>query len=130
LSPTAEAAGSTPVIETAAAGRISIKVAHTAQLLSNGNIVIGVRAVCPRGYIRQESGLLRIEQGFASGEGSVQLQLGGCTGRWQSGNVTVFTFDTPFQRGRARVTVTFAVVNPNDELDQLQASVDQTVKLR
>jgi hypothetical protein len=113
-------------------GKVAIKVAHTVTLLGNGNVEVGVRAVCPEGYVRAESGLLRLEQGFASGEGSVQLQLGGCTGRWQSGDVVVFTFDTPFQPGRARVLVTFAVVDPNDPTgaDQLQASVDQTVRIR
>jgi hypothetical protein len=81
----------------------------------------------------EESGLLRVEQGLASGEGSVQLQLGGCTGRWQTGTVLVFSFsEEPFRRGPARVLVTFAVVNPNDPtgMDQLQASVDKRVRIR
>jgi hypothetical protein len=116
-------------------GKIAIRVGHNVRLLSNGNLEVSVRAICPQGYVRQESGLLGVQQGFASGEGSVQLQLGGCTGRWQSGTTTVFSFggpEAPFRRGRARVQVTFAVVNPDDptEMDQLQASVDQTVRIR
>jgi hypothetical protein len=113
-------------------GKVAIKVAHKAKILSNGNVEIGVRAVCPRGYVREESGGLRIDQGFASGEGSVQLQLGGCTGRWQSGTTVVFSFsETPFRPGRARVSVTFTVVNPNDpDGEHPFASVDQTVRLR
>ena len=129
MSPTAEAPGSTPVIEAVAAGKISIKVAHTAQLSSDGNvIVIGVRTVCPSGYLRQEEGQLEITQGFASGGGSVGL---GCTGRWQSQNVRVEAFGTPFRPGRARVQVTFAAVDPNDPSGEgIKSSVDQTVKLR
>jgi hypothetical protein len=116
-------------------GKIGIRVGKSVKLLSNGDLQVSVRAICPLGYVRQESGLLRVEQGFASGEGSVQLQLGGCTGRWQSGTTTVFSFggpEAPFRRGPARVMVTFAVVNPDDptEMDQLQASVDQTVRIR
>jgi hypothetical protein len=116
-------------------GKIAIKVGNHVKLLSNGNLEVKVRAICPRGYVREESGLLRVEQGLASGEGSVQLQLGGCTGRWQSGTTTVFSFsepEAPFRRGPARVLVTFAVVNPDDPTgaDRLQASVDQTVRIR
>lgn len=132
VSPTTDLSLEPSVTSKALRGKVAIKVAHNATLLSNGNVQIEVRAVCPRGYVREESGLLRIEQGFASGEGSVQLQRGGCSGRWQSERVTVFTFDTPFHRGRARVLVTFAIVNPNDPTgeDRLQAGVDQTIRLR
>jgi hypothetical protein len=133
VSPTSDLSREPSFTQRALRGKVAIKVAHNVNLLSNGNLEVEVRAVCPRGYVREESGLLRIEQGFASGEGSVQLQLGGCTGSWQSGKVLVFSFsDTPFRRGRARVLVTFAVVNPNDPTgeDRLQASVDQTVRLR
>lgn|GEM_PF-3681555 len=113
-------------------GRIAIQVAGIAKLLNTGDVEVRVRAVCSRGYVREESGLLRLEQGFAAGEGSVQLHLGGCTGRWQSGTVRVFSFGEPFRRGRARVLFTFAVVNPNDPtgMDQLQASVDKTLRIR
>jgi len=117
----------------ASRGRVAIEVARKGRLLDNGNVELKARALCPRGYVREESGLLRVEQGTAVGEGSVQLQLGGCTGRWQSGKVLVFPFgDSPFVRGRARVQVTFAVVNSSDPtgMDQLQANVDQTVRLR
>jgi len=133
VSPAADLSREPSFTQQALRGKVAIKVANRAKLLSNGNVEVGVRALCPRGYVREESGLLRIEQGLAVGEGSVQLHLGGCTGRWQSGKVLVFSFsDTPFRRGRARVLVTFAVVNPNDPtgMDRLQASVDKTVRLR
>jgi hypothetical protein len=133
-SPAVEAAEE-PLLAQGRRGKIGIRVGNNVKLLSTGDLQVSVRAICPRGYVRQESGLLRVEQGLASGEGSVQLQLGGCTGRWQSGTTTVFSFggpEAPFRRGRARVLVTFAVVNPDDptELDQLQASVDQMVRIR
>ena len=126
-------AADAPSYGKASRGRVAIEVARKGKLLDNGNVEIKARALCPRGYVREESGLLQLEQGTAIGEGSVQLQLGGCTGRWQSGKVLVFPFgDSPFVRGRARVQVTFAVVNSSDPtgMDQLQASVDQTVRLR
>jgi hypothetical protein len=139
----AENAPTSPVIEAeeepsfaqGRRGKIAIRVGNQVRLLSNGNLEVRVRAICPRGYVREESGLLRVEQGLASGEGSVQLQLGGCTGRWQSGTTTVFSFsgpEAPFRRGSARVLVTFAVVNPDDPtgMDRLQASVDQRVRIR
>jgi hypothetical protein len=114
-------------------GHIDIKVANQVKLLDNGNLEVEARAICPRGYVREESGLLDVTQGLAAGGGSVQLHRGGCTGRWQSGTVLVFSFsDTPFSRGRARVSVTFAVVNPDDPTgeDRLQASVSRTVQIR
>jgi hypothetical protein len=134
-SPTLDVAEEPSFTEGSRRGKIAIRVGNKVKLLSNGNLEVSVRAICPRGYVREESGLLRVEQGTASGEGSVQLQLGGCTGRWQSGTTTVFSFsgpEEPFRRGRARVLVTFAVVNPDDPtgLDQLQASVDKTVRIR
>jgi hypothetical protein len=133
-SPTVDAAEEPSFIQ-GRRGKIAIRVGHQVRLLNNGNLEVRVRAICPKGYVREESGLLRVEQGTASGEGSVQLQLGGCTGRWQSGTTTVFSFsgpEAPFRRGPARVLVTFAVVNPDDPtgMDQLQASVDQTIRIR
>jgi hypothetical protein len=119
--------------------KVGLWVASTATLRSptvafpNGFVEIEVRARCPRPYVRQESGLLRIEQGLVSGEGSVQLQLGGCTGRWQSGTVRVEPFgDEPFHRGPARVSVQFDVVNPNDPTgeDVLSAGVNKQIRIR
>jgi hypothetical protein len=116
--------------------KVLLQVAHTARLrppttgFPLGYVEIEVRVWCPRPYVRQESGLLRIEQGVVSGEGSVQLQLGGCSGTWQSGITKVEPFgDVPFRRGRARVSFQFDVVNPNDE-DVLTASVNQRIKIR
>jgi hypothetical protein len=62
-------------------------------------------------------------------EGLIQLQLGGCSGHWESGKVRVLlTGETPFQRGAALVQVTFAVVNSNDptEEDVLSTAVENS----
>jgi N-acetylneuraminic acid mutarotase len=120
----------TSISENVVDGRVAVEVDPIVRLLSNGNVEVSVRAACPEGYVREESGLLRLEQGFASGEGDVALPVGGCSGRLQSANAVVFTFDTPFRLGSARVSFTFAVVNPNDETDQLQAGVNQTVEIQ
>ena len=49
VSPTDEATRVTPVAQNAVRGKIAIKVARRVTLLKNGNVEVGVRAVCPRG---------------------------------------------------------------------------------
>jgi hypothetical protein len=118
-------------------GKLALVISDKATLITRGRsmgvVEISVRALCPKGYQRHEAGPFMLTQGLANGVGSIQLQLGGCSGHWESGKLRVFsTSETPFQRGPALVQVTFAVVNSNDptEEDVLSTAVEKQVMIR
>jgi hypothetical protein len=116
-------------------GNAALEIHDQARLLADGNIEIVVRALCPKGYVRQESGPLSITQGLAYAEGFPQVQRGGCSGHWDSAKVLARRIDPSepaFQRGAAQVSMTFAAENPDDPtgIDVLQVSVVKQVTLR
>lgn len=116
-------------------GKVALEIHDRAKLLANGKIEVLVRALCPEGYVRQESGPLSVTQGLAYAEGFPQVQRGGCSGHWDSAKVLASRFDAgepAFQRGAAQVSMTFAAENPNDPTgeDVLQVSVVKQVTLR
>jgi hypothetical protein len=120
------------------AGRrvVALRVANKATLRPNGEVAVRVRAFCRRGYQITESGPLSLTQiqgeREAYGEGFLQLQLGGCSGRWEQGTVVVRQFEEPqFRRGPARVSVTFAVVRSDDpEGEPVQVVVVKQLRIR
>jgi hypothetical protein len=130
--PTAPTAEESEFVRKSLRRTVALDVSDKAKLLANGNVEIVVRALCPKGYHRQESGTFDILQGPTSGFGSIQLQLGGCSGRWETGKVLVFWTEAPFQRGPAQATVQFDVVNSNDptEEDVLTTSVNKQITIR
>ncbi len=116
-------------------GNIGLKVHTQARLLPNGDVEVLVSARCPVGYVRQESGPLTVTQRLASAEAFVQVQRGGCTGRWDTVKAVARRndpSDPAFSRGRARVSMTFAAENPNDPTgeDVLQVSVVKQLHIR
>jgi hypothetical protein len=116
-------------------GKAALEISDRARLLPNGDIQIRVRALCPRGYVRQESGPLSVTQESAYAEGFAQVQRGGCSGRWDAAKVVARRFDPSdpaFRRGAAQVSMTFAAENPNDPtgIDVLQVSVVKQIRLR
>jgi hypothetical protein len=116
-------------------GKIGLKIQHQARLLENGDVEVIVRARCPRGYVRQESGPLSVTQGSAYAEVDPRVQLGGCSGRWDTVKAIARRFDPSdpaFHPGPARVSMTFAAENPDDPTgeDVLQVSVSQRLFIR
>jgi hypothetical protein len=98
-------------------GKVALEIQDRARLLADGNIVVHVRALCPKGYQVQESGPLSVTQGSAYAEGFARVQLGGCSGHWESGKVLARRFDASdpsFQRGAAQVSMTFTAEKAND----------------
>lgn len=130
--PTASSAEESEFVRKSLRGKVALEIHDRAKLLANGNVEVVVRALCPKGYQRQESGPFEVLQGPVSGFGSMQLQLGGCSGRWETGKVLVFWIEAPFQRGPAQARVQFDVVNSNDptEEDVLTTSVNKQITIR
>lgn len=116
-------------------GKVALEIHDQARLLANGDVEVRIRALCPTGYVRQESGPLSVTQGVAYAEGFPQVQRGGCSGRWDAAKVIARRIDPSepaFHPGAAQVSMTFAAENPNDPTgeDVLQVSVVKQVRLR
>lgn len=133
--PTAPAAEEPEFVRKSLRGKVALEIQDRARLLANGNVEVVVRVLCPKGYVRQESGPLSVTQGLAYAEVFPQVQRGGCSGHWDSAKVLARRFDPSeptFRRGPAQVSMTFAAENPNDPtgMDVLQVSVSKALLIR